>query len=504
MKKNKNNQTAAKMQENSKAQEKKQNKKASVIWLFAVAFIAVGLLVFCQLYFGDPISEETTYYQNTSVNGIDISGLTKQQASELVGSTLAKEMSDAKITLTNGEQSWQLSGEDFEYVGNIENPLTELLNYGREGNIFEKKKIENQIKAEGLKVEIPYENLFGGMQEKVNGICQEVEKSYRACQIQFDPNKTQMFSLSKGQVGKVVDREKLNSALDKALSSKNASEIEIPLTEIVPESDNEELLKQIGKRSQFSTSYVTSSTKRKNNIKKALACFNGMTVLPGEEISFNQTTGPRTKENGYENANIIVGGNYVSGTGGGVCQASTTLYNALLLADMQIESVCHHSLPASYVPLSFDAMVSEGYADLVFKNNSDCPIFIKTICDDETATVEIYGKSLEQGKEIKTRSELVRIIPHSGDKIISDKEGKYSNQVLYKGEYYRLKYPKQGYESKGYLQYFENGKLVEEKEIRHDHYQPQMGIIIEGTESLAEGMSLPANSVKFIPPQKNG
>ena len=98
----------------------------------------------------------------------------------------------------------------------------------------------------------------------------------------------------------------------------------------------------------------------------------------------------------------------------------------------------------------------------------------------------------------------MRIIPHSGDKIISDKEGKYSNQVLYKGEYYRLKYPKQGYESKGYLQYFENGKLVEEKEIRHDHYQPQMGIIIEGTESLAEGMSLPANSVKFIPPQKNG
>ena len=206
------------MQENSKAQEKKQNKKASVIWLFAVAFIAVGLLVFCQLYFGDPISEETTYYQNTSVNGIDISGLTKQQASELVGSTLAKEMSDAKITLTNGEQSWQLSGEDFEYVGNIENPLTELLNYGREGNIFEKKKIENRIKAEGLKVEIPYENLFGGMQEKVNEICQEVEKSYRACQILFDPNKTQMFSLSKGQVGKVVDREKLNSALDKALS----------------------------------------------------------------------------------------------------------------------------------------------------------------------------------------------------------------------------------------------------------------------------------------------
>lgn len=503
MKKYKDHQFVSNIKEPAATQAKKHNKKASVIWLFVVALLAVALLVFCQLYFGDPISDETTYYKNTSVNGIDISGLTKQQASELVSTTLANEMSNTEIVLTDGEKSWQINGEDFEYVGNIENPLSELLNYGRTGNIFEKKKIENKIKSEGLRAEIPYENLFGGMQEKVNQICNEVEKSYRACQIKFDPNQLEMFSLEKGQVGKVVDREKLNSSIDKAISSKSTSEIEIPLTEIIPDKDNEEILKQIGKRSEFSTSYETSSTKRKTNIKTALACFNGMTILPGEEISFNKTTGPRTKENGYENANIIVDGNYVPGTGGGVCQASTTLYNALLLSDIQIKTVCHHSLPASYVPLSFDAMVSEGYADLVFINNTDTPIFIKTICDDKTATVEIYGKSLENGKEIKTRSELVRIIPHSGDKIIKDNEGKYANQVLYKGEYYRLKYPKQGYESKGYIQYFENGNLVEEKEIRHDHYQPQMGIIIEGTENLEEGMTLPSNSVKFIPPQKN-
>src|SRR5699024_1062257 len=119
-----------------------------------------------------------------------------------------------------------------------------------------------------------------------------------------------------------------------------------------------------------------------------------------------ETTGPRTKENGYENANIIIDGNYVSGTGGGVCQASTTLYNALLLANMEILSVHHHSLPASYVPLSFDAMVIEGYADLIFKNTSNSPIFIKTICDENNVTVEIYGKSLEDNMQIKTRTEL--------------------------------------------------------------------------------------------------
>lgn len=481
---------------------KQNNKKSSAIWLFSVCILAVGLVLFCQFYFGDPVNENTTFFENTSINGVNISGLTKDEAEALLSTSLTNEMANTKLILENNGKSWELNGSDFEYIGQIEQPLQEALNYGREGNIFEKKKIEKQIKNNGLQINIPYENLFGGMQEKVENICQEIEKNSASSQIKFEPNSTTMFSVANSTRGFVVDRELLNEKINKAISSKNSQNIEIPLIEVVPNTDSESLLQQIGKRSEFTTSYASSTLKRKNNIKKALENFNGMTVLPNEEVSFNKTTGPRTKENGYENANIIIDGNYVPGTGGGVCQASTTLYNALLLADIEIITAHHHSLPASYVPLSFDAMVSEGYADLVFKNNTDAPIFIKTICDENNATVEIYGKNFENGIEIKTRSELIKILPHQGDKIIPDNENKYSNQVLYKGEYYRLKYPKQGYESKGFIQYYENGELIKEKEIRHDHYQPQMGIIIEGTENLEEGMKLPDNNVKFIPPQK--
>ena len=104
-----------------------------------------------------------------------------------------------------------------------------------------------------------------------------------------------------------------------------------------------------------------------------------------------------------------------------------------MLADIEVKEANHHTRPASYVPLSLDAMVSEGYADLVFKNSSDCPIFIKTICDENNAKVEIYGKNFENGEKIKLRSELIKILPHNGDKIIADTDVKYSNQVLYKG-----------------------------------------------------------------------
>ena len=227
-----------------------------------------------------------------------------------------------------------------------------------------------------------------------------------------------------------------------------------------------------------------------------------MIVEPGQSVSFNETTGPRTEEQGYHNANIIVGGVYVEGVGGGVCQASTTLYNALLLADIEIVSVNHHSLPASYVPLSFDAMVSTSYSDLVFRNNLETPIYIKTSADEKQVKVEIFGQKFDEGISLSTRAELIKILPHNGDKIVADTKGEYSNKILYKGEYLRVKYPKEGYESKGYVQYFKDDKLIEEKEVRHDFYQPQNGVVYEGVEDPVEGMVIPASDVKIIKPQK--
>ena len=132
----------------------------------------------------------------------------------------------------------------------------------------------------------------------------------------------------------------------------------------------------------------------------------------------------------------------------------------------------------------------------------DTPIFIKAYTTSNDAIVEIYGQPFENGISIKTKSQLVKILPHGGDDIISDKTGEYEDKVLYKGEYYRLKYPLEGYESKGYVQYFKDDQLIEEKEVRHDKYMPQNGIIVEGNYALEEGMNLPNNSVRYIPPQK--
>ena len=479
----------------------KQN-KVSLIWLLAVCLIAAGLLLFCQFYFGDSISSKTTFYSGTHINGVDVSGLTKAEASEELGRKLNESKESLQITLKSGDKTWSIYGKDFELVGNFDDSLDNVLSYGREGNIFQKKKIENKIKNEGLYVNLPYQTLYGGASEQIDEIISQIEKEPIEASVVFLPESEEMFSISEGYNGLRVDRASLDEALNEAFESGESYTINIPFVEIVPEKDLDNLLENIVLRSSFSTNYSKSTENRKSNIKLALSKFNGMIVEPSQEVSFNNTTGARTAKNGYKDAKIIFNGSYVSGVGGGVCQASTTLYNALVLADIEVKEANHHTLPASYVPLSFDAMVSEGYADLVFVNNLDSPIYIKTYGDENNITVEIYGQPLEEGVEIKTRSELVKVLPHNGDKIVEDSEGKYSNKVIYKGEYYRLKYPQEGYESKGYVQYYKNGELTEEKEIRHDFYPAQNGVIVEGCATMEEGMTLPASSVKYINPQK--
>ena len=488
----------------NKIHKAKKKKERGFLWFLGVATLSVALLLCCQFFLKNTITGQETFYQNTKINGLDVGGMSIAEAENLVLTDMLENRNEIEIELTSKERSWTLSGNDFEVSNKIQPIVAQISKYGKSGNFFQNKKIEREIKENGKEFEISYTNVLSNIDEKIDEIVEEVEQPARSASLIFQPNnEKEVFVVDKGQNSILVNRDKLYQEIDSALKSNKKITVEIPTIEIENEIDIEALRNSVIKRSEFSTSYQTSSNSRKSNVKKALEKFNGMIVQPGETVSFNEVTGPRTEENGYNNANIIVGGVYVEGVGGGVCQASTTLYNALLLADVEILSVTHHSLPASYVPLSFDAMVSGNYSDLVFTNSLDNPIYIKTYADDNIIKVEIYGQKFGDGMSIKSRAELIKVLPHNGDKIVADSKGEYSNRILYKGEYYRLKYPREGYESKGYLQYYKDGKLIEEKEIRHDFYRPQDGIVMEGIENPAEGMIIPTSDVKIIKPQKN-
>ena len=427
--------------------------------------------------------------------------MTMAEAENVVLTDMLNSRNEIEINLKNGDKEWKLKGTDFEVTNKIQPYIKEIASYGKTGNFFQNLKKEQQIKNNGLEFQVSYKSVLGNFDDKMNEIIEEVERPMETAKLVLCPNEEKPFKVDGGKSSVLVLRDELYNQIDQQLKVGKVANVEIPIVEITPEFDEKELLNSVVKRSEFSTSYETSSAARKNNVKRAIESFNGLIVESGQTISFNEITGKRTEENGYKSAHIIVGGVYVDGVGGGVCQASTTLYNALIRAGIQIDKVFHHSLPASYVPLSFDAMVSGSYSDLVFTNNLDKPIYIKTKADDKTVKVEIYGQDTD-GVTIETRAELVKVLPHNGDKIVPDTKGEYANRILYKGEYLRVKWPKEGYESKGYLRYYKDGELIEEKEIRHDYYHAQDGVVMEGVEDIGVGMTLPASDVKICSPQK--
>ena len=281
-----------------------------------------------------------------------------------------------------------------------------------------------------------------------------------------------------------------------AIAKESNITIDIPVIETIPKVSKEQNLSLTKKIASYTTNVADSTGGRKTNVKLALSKINGLKVAPKEKVSFNKLTGPHTADTGYKPAIVIVNSEYVEDIGGGICQASTTLYNALIRAGIKIDEVRKHSLPVKYVPLALDAMVSEGGADLKFTNTSNYPIFINTYSDANSVTVDIYSHALPDGITYNARSETIKTLEAKPDEIVPDSKLEYTNKVLFKGEYYRLKHGKEGYEAIGYLDTYKHGELINSEKIRHEIYSPQAGVVIEGIAEPIENMTVIDNGVE--------
>ena len=278
-----------------------------------------------------------------------------------------------------------------------------------------------------------------------------------------------------GEKGKTVNKQKFFSDCFSQIEN-NKKSININL-EIIDYKTSENIRKLFSEKSCFSTGFYSSSAERKNNIQVALKALDGLVIEEGEIFSFNEITGERNEEAGYKQAKIISGGTFVKGIGGGVCQVSTTLYNACLLSDLEIIEATSHSLPVSYVEPSFDAMVSFGSSDLKVRNNSGGKIIITTSSENDICKIKIFG--IKNKFKITRQSEKISIIPAEKEIIETDYK-KYGDYELEIGEEKRISYAKDGFVSRGYLSYYdEKGQLVFQKKIRENRYNPTKGITLK-------------------------
>ena len=199
-----------------------------------------------------------------------------------------------------------------------------------------------------------------------------------------------------GRKGLQVDVEEAYQQLLDSLGNGQAKPvIRLSLAQVSPRRTTEAITAMgvKGLLSAYTTYFDPTNVGRTYNIRVAAAALDGLLVPPGQEFSFNDVVGPRSSDAGYKNAKVIINAEFVEGIGGGVCQVSSTLYNAILLSNLEILDRTNHSLPVGYVPLGRDATVVYGAIDLKFRNNTESYIYSRSFVQGGQLTFKIYGNT---------------------------------------------------------------------------------------------------------------
>ena len=304
----------------------------------------------------------------------------------------------------------------------------------------------------------------------LNGIDEIVDRVYQDtlvkpinAELSFTPSDINNFSIMKEKSGVEIDRARLKAEIIYALDS-GKRQITAKSQTVTPSVTSDYLKEETVKRAEFSTAYATSSIERKHNIELACKSLNGAIIDLYGGFSFNERVGVRTEERGYKQAKIILDGKFTDGLGGGVCQVSTTLYNAALRAGLNIKEYHRHSLAVSYVPPSFDAMVSGTSCDLRLENNTGRNIYVKAAADGKKITITLFG--IKPDCEYRFRSvvdevifaEIKKVPAGSGEPLIS---------------------PKNGLKSTGYMDVYRDNRLIASYKLRTDRYSPINGVVEE-------------------------
>lgn len=282
-------------------------------------------------------------------------------------------------------------------------------------------------------------------------------------------------------VGRKIDETQLAAAV-KTLDSNEDTEAVIAVSSVLPEITTEVAESRMLKdtlatmRSHFSTGDENDQN-RAVNMKLAVAEIDGTILAPGAVFSFNNTVGPRTEEGGYQQAHTYVAGKVINGIGGGICQISSTLYNAVLKSDLGIVERRNHMFTVGYVPKGQDATVSYGSTDFRFKNTTGWPIkIIGNVTDDNYVYFALKGTNTAPGKQVIITSEVIKTIPYT-TKYIND-------PTRAQGQTYIQQSGKDGYIVETYKIIKQDGVEISKTKISTSKYSPLTKEVLKGTKKV--------------------
>ncbi|MCR4718151.1 MAG: VanW family protein [Firmicutes bacterium] len=277
------------------------------------------------------------------------------------------------------------------------------------------------------------------------------------------------------QVGREIDKAEAEANIDAIKAGNTVTLKLITLNPEVTESSiNAQLFGTV--LGKFATSYATSSKNRSDNVELAASRINGIILMPNDEFSYNKVVGQRTAANGFKEAPVFENGETVQGMGGGVCQVSSTLYSAVLYADLQVLERQSHSLTVSYVPKGQDATVAYGSIDFRFKNNTKNPIKITAKTGGKSLEISVWGAKPETQKKV----EIINTVTETKSPTVEE----VTEPSMKLGERKVISNGKTGYTVATVRKVYENGKEVKAEKMPVSKYKMVPTKVMVGSASV--------------------
>ena len=411
--------------------------------------------------------------QGVYIGNIDVGGMTEQEALNAV-TDYVNNAGEAVFTLTAGEHSTQVKASDLALEFTDMNVVSEAMDVGKSGNLIkkykDKKDLENGSVVIDMVLNVDHDTVSELLAEKADELDQKAVDNGLV-------RENGTFKIIKGSQGVEVNVEKSIAAIENYVSNDwdgQGGNIELTAEIVEPKGSEEELSKVKDLLGGFNTNYSSSTQNRCDNIATAAGKINGTVLYPGEEFSVYETIGPLDAANGYELAGAYENGQTVQSYGGGVCQVSTTLYNAVIRAELKIVERFPHSMTVHYVPRSADAAIAGTHKDMKFKNTFDTPIYIEGKANGSTITFTIYGKKKDPKRTVEFLSETTNI-KESTESTVED-------ATLPAGQKVVQSYGHTGYSARLWKIVKVNGKQVSKKVFNTSTYMSTPTVYRVGTK----------------------
>lgn len=445
--------------------------------LFAIVIMIVSITLMTIPGIADAVNKQKktdTAVAGVYIEDIDIKGMSSKEIKKAV-KKYVKNITDSKITLSVDDNTAEVTIGELGYYWSNTEIADEAIEFANSGDVIKRYKESKDIENNNIVFDVEFAVNSKKMKETINEKCSQYNVPHTNAALVKNGDG---FTITESAIGrKIAVKKSVEKLTDYLLNEWDGKESSFALTVVddEPVSVEEDCAKVTDIIGTYSTSFTKTDYNRNMNMRNGINLINGTMVYPGETFSTNALLEPWTADNGWYGAGTYVNGKVEVSLGGGICQVSSTLYNAVLLAELDVVERSPHSMSVGYVPLAADAALAGTYKDLKFANNTDVPLYVEGIYDPEgTLTFNIYGKETrDAGRSIKYVSETISST--YPEEIVTE------NPDLPKGERVITVLGHIGYVAKLWKEVYQDGELVSRDLVNTSNYRTAPIYVTVGT-----------------------